>query len=113
VDEDERIELEGVWRACQQLRSHYHVEVDRSPVMAAEGAFCARLEHSGNRIWINGHVLDRAPDPAGALEFLIHHELVHAVFINKLMEFNNLGLNLTEEQLADRIGIFALQITGL
>ncbi len=106
-----RVALERLAALGRELLPHLAVTIDRSPVMEGPDAFSARLDHRDQRIWINGFVLDRAPGgPEWAREFLIQHELLHALRIRVPEAVEPLmGFGFTEEEAAD---LFAYSTTG-
>ena len=105
-----RVSLQKLFKESLAMRTRFDVIVDRAPVMASPDAFWARLDHRTNQIWLNGHVLDLASDSKEAFEFLVQHEIFHAIWAASPEQVRELvEAGFTEEEGADLLGYFSLQ----
>ena len=103
--------LSTIYDRCLRLAPQFMVEVDHSPVMSSNQSFAARIDHSENRIVLNGALLRKTHTPTRMRHFLEVHELCHEVFKTSGVEkFEWLRkLNLSEEQLCDAVALFAIE----
>lgn len=96
------MDFSGVIRDLHLLRSTLPCQVEYEPHLAAPESYEAKYEHGKNRIVLNGFALARSGDPERKKEFLIYHELFHALCgQNKTVLEDFASLEKTEEELAD------------
>lgn len=98
------MDFSGVIRNLQALRATLPCTIEYEPHLASPGSYEAKYESTKNAIFLNGYVIARANDPEKKKEFLIYHELFHALCHQEkelLQNFASLGK--TEEELADDV----------
>jgi len=96
------MDFSGVIRNLQALRSSLPYTIEYEPHLASPNSYEAKFVSSKNTIYLNGFAIAKSPHPEKKKEFLIYHELFHALCFHEKGLLDKLSsLGKTEEELAD------------